>query len=184
MAFEHDSGTLQLGESTQINKVQIIIHHAHCLLLANNQAKESKVKVEKWCHDIYNGDIINMWLCYALLLERYCLEKSKDPAPMGMGNSGVVNFTAETILKWTIGPPSSRDNTPKHKNWVKCQMYQCWGHIIYLIKRTCTGYVGQITYGFRTVSLVHMSTSIGVLIQFSYFRTLLLPVQMLECIGR
>ncbi len=29
---------------------------------------------------------------------------------MGSGNSGVVDFTAETILKWTIGPLSSRDN--------------------------------------------------------------------------
>ncbi len=28
---------------------------------------------------------------------------------MGTENSGVVNFTAETILKWTIGPLSSRD---------------------------------------------------------------------------
>ncbi len=28
--------------------------------------------------------------------ERYCSEKSKDPAPMGTGNSVVVNFTAET----------------------------------------------------------------------------------------
>ncbi len=30
---------------------------------------------------------------------------------MGTGNSSEVNFTAETILKWTIGPLSSRDNT-------------------------------------------------------------------------
>ncbi len=39
--------------------------------------------------------------------ERYCSEKYKDPALMGTGNSGVVNFAAETILKWTIGPLSS-----------------------------------------------------------------------------
>ncbi len=29
---------------------------------------------------------------------------------MGSGNWGVVNFATETILKWTIGPLSSRDN--------------------------------------------------------------------------
>ncbi len=29
---------------------------------------------------------------------------------MGLGNSGVVNFAAETILNWPIGPLPSRDN--------------------------------------------------------------------------
>ncbi len=33
-------------------------------------------------------------------------------------------------------------------------MYQCLGHISYLMKRTCTGYAGNIAYGFRTVSLI------------------------------
>ncbi len=31
--------------------------------------------------------------------ERYCSEKFKDPAPMGSGNMGVVNFAAETMLR-------------------------------------------------------------------------------------
>ncbi len=31
-------------------------------------------------------------------VKRYCSEKSKDPAPIGTGNSGVVNFAAEIIL--------------------------------------------------------------------------------------
>ena len=43
--------------------------------------------------------------------QRYCSEKSKDPAPRGSGNLGMVNFAAETILKGTIGPFSSRDDT-------------------------------------------------------------------------
>ncbi len=41
------------------------------------------------------------------IAQRDYSEKSKDPAPMGTGNLDVVNFTAETILKWTIGSLSS-----------------------------------------------------------------------------
>ena len=53
---------------------------------------------------------------------------------MGSGNSGMVNFAAETILK----------------------MCQCLGDTNYLMKKTCTGYVGHIAYGFRTVSLLKL----------------------------
>ena len=75
---------------------------------------------------------------------QYCSEKSKSPAPMCTGNLDVVDFTAETSLQWTIGPLSRR------------------GHISYLTKRTCTDYVGQIAYGFRTVSLGRIRVSHGI----------------------
>ena len=35
--------------------------------------------------------------------QRYCSEKFNNHATMGSGNLDVVNFTAETILQWTIG---------------------------------------------------------------------------------
>ncbi len=104
---------------------------------------------------------------------RYCSEKFKDPAPMGTGNSDVVNFTEETILKWIIWPLSSRDNVSmlrSYKLFDKKNLYRLCGAdcldslrtsrnagksrvklnmVVTTLRRTLrTG-----SYGFRTVSL-------------------------------
>ncbi len=61
------------------------------------------------------------------------------------------NFLMKFTCKLCMQSENFVDNLPV--NWIKCKIYHFRGHIGYLVKRTCTDNVGQIAYGFRTVSL-------------------------------